>query len=293
MIERRSRGDPHQLEPTCSSSTKCTGRKVIEVLPRDGGLPTGIGRSRREMSKIPLQPFVDAATTRAGLLSAPLRNRLERFRLEFYSESARENLARSARILSVPLETTAQRRLRAPGTPRIANRLLRRVRDFADALDGVIRRNVACEALKLLDETTSASSPWTARPRRSSTSSTADPSASRRWQLRSARNAIRWRTSRAVLAANRLSAAHGQGRVAPPTPGGILARGQQRIGGLFEVLTDLGKALILFGIVLGAVGACWSRPAGSRGWVGFPATSSFDASTTFVSARVLLGGERR
>ena len=109
------------------------------------------------MSKIPLQPFtLVAATTRAGLLSAPLRNRFgSDFRLEFYSESELETiLARSARILSVSLESDGATEIarRSRGTPRIANRLLRRVRDFADVrADGVIRRSVAREALKLLD----------------------------------------------------------------------------------------------------------------------------------------------
>jgi Holliday junction DNA helicase RuvB len=109
------------------------------------------------MSKIPLPPFtLIAATTRAGLLSAPLRNRFGNdFRLEFYSEPELEKiLTRSARILSVPLESdgAAEIARRSRGTPRIANRLLRRVRDFAEVrVDGVIRREVAREALKLLD----------------------------------------------------------------------------------------------------------------------------------------------
>jgi len=109
------------------------------------------------MSKIPLPPFtLIAATTRAGLLSAPLRNRFgSDFRLEFYSESELETiLARSARILSVSLESDGATEIarRSRGTPRIANRLLRRVRDFADVrADGVIRRDVARNALKLLD----------------------------------------------------------------------------------------------------------------------------------------------
>jgi Holliday junction DNA helicase RuvB len=109
------------------------------------------------MSKIPLQPFtLIAATTRAGLLSAPLRNRFGNdFRLEFYGEADLEKiLARSARILSVRLEHDGAGEIarRSRGTPRIANRLLRRVRDFAEVrADGVIRRDVAREALKLLD----------------------------------------------------------------------------------------------------------------------------------------------
>ncbi|HSD09416.1 MAG TPA: Holliday junction branch migration DNA helicase RuvB [Candidatus Binatia bacterium] len=109
------------------------------------------------MSKIPLQPFtLIAATTRAGLLSAPLRNRFGNdFRLDFYTQAELERiLARSARILSVRLEAdgAAEIARRSRGTPRIANRLLRRVRDFAEVrADGVIRLAVACDALKLLD----------------------------------------------------------------------------------------------------------------------------------------------
>jgi holliday junction DNA helicase RuvB len=109
------------------------------------------------MSKIPLQPFtLIAATTRTGLLSAPLRNRFGNdFRLEFYThEELTKILTRSARILSVPLEPDGAAELaeRSRGTPRIANKLLRRARDFAqERAEGVIRRQVARDALKLLD----------------------------------------------------------------------------------------------------------------------------------------------
>jgi Holliday junction DNA helicase RuvB len=109
------------------------------------------------MSKIALQPFtLIAATTRAGLLSAPLRNRFGNdFRLDFYSQAELEQiLQRSARILAVPLEGdgAAEIARRSRGTPRIANRLLRRVRDFTEVrADGVIRREVARAALRLLD----------------------------------------------------------------------------------------------------------------------------------------------
>jgi len=109
------------------------------------------------MSKIPLPPFtLIAATTRAGLLTAPLRNRFgSDFRLDFYSEGELERiLERSARILAVRLEADGAREIakRSRGTPRIANRLLRRVRDFAEVrADGVIRREVARQGLQLLD----------------------------------------------------------------------------------------------------------------------------------------------
>jgi Holliday junction DNA helicase RuvB len=106
---------------------------------------------------IALPPFsLIAATSRAGLLTAPLRNRFgSDFRLDFYSEGELERiLERSARILAVRLEADGAREIakRSRGTPRIANRLLRRVRDFAEVrADGVIRREVARQGLQLLD----------------------------------------------------------------------------------------------------------------------------------------------
>ena len=104
---------------------------------------------------MPLKKFtLVGATTRAGTLSAPLRNRFGLFfHLEFYSaEELQQILQRSARILSAQLENAAAQEIarRARGTPRIANRLLRRVRDFAEVkADGVITAAVAQEALKL------------------------------------------------------------------------------------------------------------------------------------------------
>ncbi|HUZ47670.1 MAG TPA: Holliday junction branch migration DNA helicase RuvB [Terriglobia bacterium] len=104
---------------------------------------------------VPLKKFtLVGATTRAGSLSAPLRNRFGLFfHLEFYSvDDLRQIIARSARILGVPIDDqgTAEIARRARGTPRIANRLLRRVRDFADVkADGKISDEVARQALKL------------------------------------------------------------------------------------------------------------------------------------------------
>jgi Holliday junction DNA helicase RuvB len=103
--------------------------------------------------KLEIKPFtLVGATTRAGLLTSPLRNRFgHTYRLEFYSvEEIRKILERSARILGVPLEPGGAEEIaaRARGTPRIANRLLKRVRDFAQVrADGVITREVAREAL--------------------------------------------------------------------------------------------------------------------------------------------------
>ncbi len=104
---------------------------------------------------IPLKKFtLIGATTRAGTLSAPLRNRFGLFfHLEFYSpDELRQIILRSARILATQLQEAAGAEIarRARGTPRIANRLLRRVRDYADVkADGVITTKLAHEALKL------------------------------------------------------------------------------------------------------------------------------------------------
>jgi Holliday junction DNA helicase RuvB len=119
-------------------------------------LMIGSGPGARSM-KIPLKPFtLVGATTRAGLLSAPLRGRFGIVhRLDFYSEAELQFIVtRSARILGVPLEPAGARELarRSRGTPRIANRLLRRVRDFAQVrAAGVITEEVARDALALLE----------------------------------------------------------------------------------------------------------------------------------------------
>jgi holliday junction DNA helicase RuvB len=107
--------------------------------------------------KVPLQKFtLIGATTRAGLLTAPLRSRFGIVhRLDFYTETDLEEIVvRSARILNVPIAPAASTELarRSRGTPRIANRLLRRVRDYAQVrADGTITEPVANDALKLLE----------------------------------------------------------------------------------------------------------------------------------------------
>lgn len=107
--------------------------------------------------KMPLQHFtLIGATTRAGLITAPLRGRFGIIhRLEFYS---REELAiivrQSAALLGVEIDGSGANELaaRCRGTPRIANRLLRRVRDYAEVkADGRITRPVAMAALELMD----------------------------------------------------------------------------------------------------------------------------------------------
>jgi Holliday junction DNA helicase RuvB len=96
------------------------------------------------------------ATTRAGLLTFPLRDRFGiSFRLEFYSPAELEKiLIRSARILKVELNLSGAQEIakRSRGTPRVANRLLRRVRDFAQVkAEGKIDQAMADQALKLLE----------------------------------------------------------------------------------------------------------------------------------------------
>lgn len=96
------------------------------------------------------------ATTRAGLLSAPLRDRFGVInRLEFYSvEELVQIIMHSAGILQVEIEPDGAQEMarRSRGTPRLANRILKRVRDFAQVrYDGVITKEVATQALDLLD----------------------------------------------------------------------------------------------------------------------------------------------
>ena len=116
----------------------------------------GQGPSARSV-KVPLHKFtLIGATTRAGLLTAPLRSRFGIVhRLEFYTPADLEEIVgRSARILEVPMEAGAAAEIarRSRGTPRIANRLLRRVRDYAQVrADGTIAVDVAHAAMKLLE----------------------------------------------------------------------------------------------------------------------------------------------
>jgi Holliday junction DNA helicase RuvB len=116
----------------------------------------GQGPSARTM-KIPLPPFtLVGATTRVGLLTPPLRDRFGVvLRVDFYRpEDLAEIIVRSARLLEIPIREDGAYEIarRARGTPRVANRLLRRVRDFAQVkADGVITREVASRALYMLE----------------------------------------------------------------------------------------------------------------------------------------------
>jgi Holliday junction DNA helicase RuvB len=115
----------------------------------------GEGPAARSI-KLDLPPFtLVGATTRAGLLTSPLRDRFGIVqRLEFYSEADLARIvSRSAGLMGIECESEGASEIakRSRGTPRIANRLLRRVRDFAEVrADGVITQQVSDDALNLL-----------------------------------------------------------------------------------------------------------------------------------------------
>ena len=116
----------------------------------------GKGPSARSL-RLDLPKFtLIGATTRAGMLSSPLRDRFGiSFRLELYTpEELAQIVARSARILKIDCKDEGALEIarRSRGTPRVANRLIKRVRDYAQVRgDGVITRAVAAEALNLLE----------------------------------------------------------------------------------------------------------------------------------------------
>jgi Holliday junction DNA helicase RuvB len=116
----------------------------------------GEGPAARSV-KLDLPPFtLIGATTRAGMLTNPLRDRFGIVaRLEFYNTDELTRIVqRSAKLLKVDIDTTGAREIagRSRGTPRISNRLLRRVRDYAQVkADGHITRDVADAALRMLE----------------------------------------------------------------------------------------------------------------------------------------------
>lgn len=136
-------------------------RSVEEILyssMEDFALDIIVGKGTTAQSlRLDLEPFtLIGATTRSGMLSSPLRDRfgvLMSFE-SYTNEELAEIVKRSSRILGAPIEGEACLEIgsRSRGTPRIANRLLRRVRDFSDVkADGTISLDVAQEALVLLE----------------------------------------------------------------------------------------------------------------------------------------------
>jgi Holliday junction DNA helicase RuvB len=136
-------------------------RAIEEVLypaMEDFGLDIIIGKGPGAKSlRLNLPPFtLIGATTRFALLSPPLRDRFGAVhRLDFYDQTSIETIVkRSARILQVEVEAKGLKEIarRARGTPRVANRLLKRVRDYAQVrADGIICQSVAVEALAKLE----------------------------------------------------------------------------------------------------------------------------------------------
>lgn len=136
-------------------------RQVEEVLypaMEDYAIDIMIGKGASARSiRLELPKFtLVGATTRAGLLTAPLRDRFGVIhKLEFYTvEELQQIIMHSAKVLEVEIDPNGARELarRSRGTPRLANRILKRVRDFAQVkYDGVITEQVANTALDLLD----------------------------------------------------------------------------------------------------------------------------------------------
>ena len=135
-------------------------RAVEEILypvMEDNVLDIMIGKGPGAHSvRLKLPPFtLVAATTRFALLSSPLRDRFgSTYRLDYYSNEEISNiLSRSSKVLGIEVEGTGIDEVarRSRNTPRIANRLLRRVRDYAEVIgDGILTEKVAQEALKEL-----------------------------------------------------------------------------------------------------------------------------------------------
>lgn len=136
-------------------------RQVEEVLypaMEDYAIDIMIGKGQAARSiRLDLPKFtLIGATTRAGLLTAPLRDRFGIIhRLEFYTpEELQQIILHSARILEAPVDFDGAMEMarRSRGTPRLANRILKRVRDFAQVkFDGVITKDIAVTALNLMD----------------------------------------------------------------------------------------------------------------------------------------------
>lgn len=140
----------HRLNPAVE--------EILYPAMEDGNIDIMIGQGPSARSiKLGVPPFtLVGATTRAGLLTSPLRDRFGIIhRLEFYDERELSTIVRrSARILGLTLEDSGADEIarRSRGTPRIANRLLRRVRDFAQVKgNGAISSAVADSALRMME----------------------------------------------------------------------------------------------------------------------------------------------
>ena len=137
------------------------GRAVEETLypaMEDGELPVVLGQGAGAQTvTLPLPPFtLIGATTRSGLLTTPLRDRFGvSHRLEYYTpEDLARIVTRSAHILGVEIDDAGSYAIaeRSRGTPRVANRLLKRVRDFAEVKGrGVVDAEIAGSALEMLE----------------------------------------------------------------------------------------------------------------------------------------------
>ena len=136
--------------------------KIVEEIlypaMEDYSLSWVMGKGLQAQSiNLKVEPFtLVGATTRYSMLSAPLRDRFGSvYRLDFYDEAAMQAIVRrSARIMSLEIDEGGVQEIakRARGTPRVANRLLRRVRDFAQVrADGRVTRDVASQALELME----------------------------------------------------------------------------------------------------------------------------------------------
>ena len=143
-------GEIHRLSPVVE--------EILYPALEDYQLDIVIGEGPAARSiKLDLPPFtLVGATTRAGLLTSPLRDRFGIVqRLEFYSEEDLGSIVkRASGITNVKIDDEGAREIacRARGTPRIANRLLRRVRDYAEVkADGIITKSVADAALNMLN----------------------------------------------------------------------------------------------------------------------------------------------
>src|ERR1700744_3574863 len=140
----------HRLQPVLEEKLYTP----LEDYQMDIIIGTGPGARTHTLE---IKPFTFvAATTRPGLLSSPLRSRFGiLLRLEFYTDDElRFVVERSAEVMGVPIDRdgAAEIAMRSRGTPRIANRLLRRVRDYAQVrAGGRIDRDTACKALEMLE----------------------------------------------------------------------------------------------------------------------------------------------